>query len=158
LEFVQSELKNLCVKNEIEIYTTYHSSLEENGQTKSILSETTHTILCESKFSKVIWPFVEEIVMVYHNYTMRKCETKTLFKLFHYWKLNYFHIHSFRCHAYAHILKDAKRKLDNKTQLNIYLRPSTISISVKLWDYERNKLFKTNNILFNDNSFGIKEI
>jgi hypothetical protein len=55
-------------------------------------------------------------------------------------------------------LKDAKRKLDSKTRLSIYFRPSTISIDVKLWDYKRNKLFKTNKVLFNNNSFGIEEI
>jgi hypothetical protein len=84
LEFVQGELKNLCVENKIEMHTTCYLNLKKNGQAKSILSETTHIILYESKLLKVFWLFAEEIAIIYHNYTKRKCETKTLFKLFHY--------------------------------------------------------------------------
>jgi hypothetical protein len=76
LEFVQGELKNLCVENKIEMYTTCYLNLKKNGQAKSILYE--------SKLLKVFWLFAEEIAIIYHNYTKRKCETKTLFKLFHY--------------------------------------------------------------------------
>jgi hypothetical protein len=76
LEFVQGELKNLCVENKIEMHTTCYLNLKKNGQAKSILYE--------SKLLKVFWLFAEEIAIIYHNYTKRKCETKTLFKLFHY--------------------------------------------------------------------------
>lgn len=67
------------------------------------------------------------------------------------------HLKAFGCLCYAHVAKDDRQKLDAKPKKCIMLGYGTETKAYRLYDVEREKVFFSRDVIFNETTNGIEK-
>jgi hypothetical protein len=116
-----------------------------------IIMNMARTLLKEKSLSNIFWA---EVVACSAYLLNRSPTTKLKLKVPHEaWsgtKLNVAHLRTFRCIAYAHILR---KKLDDKSEKCIFIGYSEISKAYRLYNPITKKLILSRDVKFLENQF-----
>jgi hypothetical protein len=65
-------------------------------------------------------------------------------------KVNYSFMKTFGCEAFAHIDKENRTKLEEKSKKCTFIGYSVSDFGYFLWDYENHKIIRTRDVVFNE--------
>ena len=136
-------------------------SPEENGRVERMnqtRSNTSLTLLSQSKLDKRFWPFSERMAALHINYTVPNKESRTRWEILTGVKPDYSNVHPFGCHAFCHVPKETRKALDPKSRPGIYLGESEKKSGVLLWDPKGRKVFESNSVLYDYKRFGAQDL
>ena len=136
-------------------------SPEENGRAERMnqtRSNTSITLLSQSRLGKRFWPYSERMAATHINYTVPDKEEKTRWELLTGEKPDYANIHPFGCHAFCHVPKENRKALDPKSRPGLYLGESEKKSGVLVWDPKTQRVFESNSTLYDYKRFGAQEL
>lgn len=154
-EYCSSEFERFLKENGIKHETSVPVNPEQNGVAERLnrtLVESVRTLLADSKLEKSFWAEALNTA----TYIKNRSATSTLnnmtpFEAFKGKKPSVAHFKPFGCNAYAHIPKENRRKLDEKSRKCIMLGYSDTCKGYRLYDIIKKKVFVERNVLFNEN-------
>ena len=136
-------------------------SPEENGRAERMnqtRSNTSITLLSQSRLDKRFWPFSERMAATHINYTVPEGEGRTRWEILTGEKPDYVNIHPFGCHAFCHVPKESRKALDPKSRPGIYIGESEKKSGVIVWDPKLQRVFESNSTLYDYKRFGPREL
>jgi hypothetical protein len=114
------------------------------------------TIRIRAKLPKRFWAECSRHARVVDARLIHGKKTKTPDELFDQKKPKFSDLHIFRCHGYAWIPAELRKKLDCKFTPSIYLGP--MGKGHRMYDPITQKIFQASTVLFDEQSFGIEEL
>jgi histone deacetylase 1/2 len=112
-----------------------------------------------AKLPETFWAEAMRHAIWILNVLIHKDKDATPYKSFYGRDFNYDLLHPFGCHVFVHVPKKYRGgKLRSKTCPGIYLGISDCQRGHKVFDVERRVVFIAHSIVFDDASFGVKEL
>lgn len=163
-EFIgpNSVLGAYCRKKGIEIrpsirYTPEMNSVAENAN--QIQANMAQAMRFCSKLPESFWSeAMRHAVMVSNVIIHKGCEASP-YETFFRREFDYNLLHPFGCHVFVHVPKKYRGgKLKSKTCPGIYLGISNCQRGHKVFDVEKRVVFIAHSVIFDDASFGVREL
>jgi len=129
-EFMSSEIQNFFKAQGV------RHELKTERQNRTLV-ESTRTMLIQAKLPQKYWAEALNTAAYLRNRSPTKVvDNATPFEAWTGVKPDVKHLRSFGCTAYAHILKDERKKLDSKARKSVFLEYGTETKGYRLYDCE----------------------
>jgi hypothetical protein len=150
-EYKSIEFLNYCRNNGIKRYFTHSYSPQQNGVVESknrTIVEMARSMLKIKSLGNKFWAKAMHTTI----YTLNICSTRAILNLtleeaWSGYKPSVAHMKVFGCTAYAHVPKEKRRKLDDKSVKCIFIGYSSETRSYRLFDPQANKVIISKEML-----------
>jgi hypothetical protein len=160
-EFIQGELADYCETKGIEIIPSTEYTPEQNSKPEIGNKRRTTIAECiraDGRMSKQFWPeascharlLMATSLLPNHDTT---AYTELKGRIFDYSMLKVW-----ACHAFAHVPKKLRKKLDSKTRKALYFGVSESGRSYKLYDPVKKEIFYSATVIFDETKTGIESL
>lgn len=134
---------------------------QQNGVAERMnrtLIEAVRSMLSDANLPKKFWAETLATAVYLRNRSPTKAvQEKTPFEAWTSEKPDVHHLKAFGCLCYAHVAKDERQKLDAKARKCIMLGYGTGTKAYRLYDIEREKVFFSRDVTFNETKNGIEK-
>jgi hypothetical protein len=159
-EYISAELESYLKSEGVRHELIVPKTPEQNGVAERMnrtLMEKVRSMLADARLPQKFWAEALSTAV----YLTNRSPTKAVSQMTPYeaWtgdKPNVEHLRCFGCAAYAHIPKDERQKLDAKAKRCVFLGYGTEVKGYRLYDCERQKVFYSRDVLFNEAAHGIQ--
>ena len=155
-EYIDSEMKQWCSEQGILQEFTQTDTPQQNGVAERFnrtLMEAVRAMLYGAGLSKGFWG--EAVLCANHTRNRSPSrsinENKTPFEMFTGRKPTVFHLRTFGCPAYVHIIDSKRKKLDAKSWPGIFVGYSLEKKGWRIWDKHRGKIIDSRDVVFYEN-------
>ena len=159
-EYISNEFENYLKKEGINHQTTVRKTPEQNGVAERMnrtLQEMMRPMLFESNLPKRFWAEALSTATYIRNRSpTRAVPEVTPFEAFTGKKPVVSHLKVFGCTSYAHVPKDERKKLDSRARESVLLGYGTNVKGYRLYDVNRQKVFFSRDVLFDETKFYYK--
>lgn len=160
-EYTSAEFEKYLKSEGVRHERTVPKTPEQNGVAERMnrtLIEMVRSMLAGAKLPQKFWAEALSTAAYLRNRSPTKAVVgKTPFEAWTGEKPRVDHLRTFGCVAYAHIAKDERRKLDSKARRCIFLGYGTETRGYRLYDPERERVFFSRDVLFNESEHGIEK-
>ena len=160
-EYISNEFKNYLKAEGITHQNTVRKTPEQNGVAERMnrtLQEAMRSMLFESNLPKRFWAEALSTSTYLRNRSPTRAVLEmTPYEAFTNQKPDVDHLKVFGCRAYAHVPKDERKKLDSKVRESIFLGYGTNVKGYRLYDVNRQKVFFSRDVLFEETKFHYKK-
>uniref|UniRef100_A0A6V7M0T8 Integrase catalytic domain-containing protein n=1 Tax=Bracon brevicornis TaxID=1563983 RepID=A0A6V7M0T8_9HYME len=153
-EFMSHDLMQFLAKQGVKVQRTAPYTPEQNGvaeRKNRTLVEATRTMLIDAGLADQYWGEAVMTAGYVQNLLPTRVRDKTPFELFFDKKPDISHLRVYGCKAYAHIPKQMRLKLDNKTRECIFVGYSQESKAYRLLEENTGKILTSRDIKFVEN-------
>jgi hypothetical protein len=153
-DYKENKVLNYCRKNEIKREFTNSYSPQQNGVVER-KSRTIVEIVCSMLKTKSLGNEFWAEALHTAVYTLNRCPTReilnlTLEEAWSGYKPSVAHMKYFGCTAYAHVPKEKRRKLDDKSVKCIFIKYSIETRSYRLFDHQAKKVIISRDVVFDE--------
>ena len=161
-EYTSREFENFLSSNGIKHEKTVPKTPEQNGISERMnrsLVESVRTMLHDADLPRKFWAEALSTAAYVKNRSPSSVlqGNKTPYEVFNKRKPNVNYFRSFGCEAYAHIPKDDRKKLDQKSLKCIFLGYGKFVKGYRLFDVEKEKIIFSRDVVFNESSFSLQK-
>ena len=153
-EYTSDKFKEFCVDAGIEHqYTTVYTP-QQNGVSERknrTIMEMARCLLFEKKLPKIFWAeTVNTTTYLLNRLPTRVLNNKTPFEAWKGYKPNVQHLKVFGCVCYSQVPKEKRAKLDEKAEVGVFMRYSSVTKGYRIYQPLSKKLIVSRDVNFDE--------
>lgn len=153
-EFINRDVIELCKSKGIRILNSVPYNHQQNGKAERLnrtLEDRCRTLLSDSGMPKIFW----SEAILYSTYSLNRCPMLGTGKIpaseWYGGETGYHKLRPFGCVAYTHIVKEKRKKLDDRASKGIMV--GYAPLAYRIYDLKSRKVVAARNVVFDEGNF-----
>ncbi|XP_047268802.1 uncharacterized protein LOC107871373 isoform X1 [Capsicum annuum] len=155
-EYTSREIEEYCSGHGIRYEKTVPGTPQHNGVAERMnctIVEKVRSLLRTAKLPKSFWGEAVQVAC----YLINRSPSVPLERVWTYKEVSYSHLKVFGCRAFAHVPKEQRTKLDDKSVPCIFIGYGDEEFRYRLWDPVKKKVIRSRDVVFRESEVGIAD-